>query len=215
MLGLFVVLAGIFNLWFDDVLLSGTVNMRRPFRWFAACFVFLIPAITMRLVAEEFRSGSIQIVGTLPVTPGELLIGKWLSAVALVAAALMLTLPYPLMLDHLGELDWGPVLVGYLGLLLAGAAFAAIGTMTSTLTDNQVIAFLLAAFACLIPSVTGYALALVPTAWVGLVEYVTFEYHFANLARGVVDTRSLVFFVTVCLGALRLGVAVLEHRRLA
>jgi len=189
--------------------------MRRPFFWIAACFVFLIPALTMRLISDERRTGSLQILGTLPITHAEIVVGKWLAAVTLVALALGLTATWPLALASLGELDWGPVAGGYLGLLLAGATFAAISIAASALTESQVIAFLLSLTACLIPWLIGFALPLMPPSWLPVVEYLAFEYHFSNLARGVIDSRSLVFFATVIAVALRLAVLILDHRRLA
>jgi len=214
-LALFVGLLAVFSLWFDDVLRAGIVSMRRPFLWMAACFVFLIPAITMRLLADELRTGTLQILTTLPVSNTEIVVGKWLAAVALVGLALGLTGTYPIALASLGDLDWGPVAGGYLGLLLAGSAFAAISTAASALTERQVLAFLMSLTACLIPWLAGFALPLVSTTWVPLVEYLSFEYHFSNLARGVIDTRSLVFFVTVIAVSLRTAVLILDHRRLA
>lgn len=213
-LTVFLALVAGFGLWFEDVLLAGAASMRRPFFWMAACLLFLVPAVTMRLVAEERRTGTLQLLATLPITSTELVVGKWLAAVALVGVALGLTVTWPIALSQLGPLDWGPVAAGYLGMLLAGAAFAAIGTATSTLTENQVVAFLLAFCACLLPWVVGYAMPLVPGAWAPLVQYLTFEYHFSNLARGVLDTRSVVFFASVVAVALRVAVLTLEHRRL-
>jgi ABC-2 type transport system permease protein len=210
-----VALLAVFSLWFDDVLRAGLASMRRPFFWIAACFVFLVPALTMRLLADERRSGSIQILGTLPVTYTEIVVGKWLAAVTLVAIALGLTAPYPAALAMLGDLDWGPVAGGYLGLLLAGAAFAAISTAASALTESQVIAFLLSLTACLLPWFFGFTLHLIPSNWVPIVEYLAFEYHFSNLARGILDTRSLVFFTTVIAVSLRIAVLILDHRRLS
>lgn len=214
-LTLFISILAVFNLWFDDVLIGGVASMRHPFRWIAAAFLMLIPAITMRLLAEERRTGSIQILVTLPVSAAEIVIGKWLAAVALTVVALGFTLSYPLALAVLGDLDLGPVAAGYVGLALCGAAFAAIGTAASALTQNQVIAFLLAFTTCAMPWLVGYSLPLIPGAWAPLVEYLTPEYHFSNLARGVLDTRSLVFFVAVSAVFLRLATQILEHRRLS
>jgi ABC-2 type transport system permease protein len=204
-----------FSLGFDDVLASGVASMRGPFFWIAACFLFLIPAVSMRLLAEERRSGSLEMLGTLPLTSLEVVVGKWLAAVALLTAALLLTFSWPIALAHHGDLDWGPVLGGYLGLLLQGAAFAAIGTFASAVTENQVIAFLLSLTACLLPWALGFFLPLVPGDWLPLVQYLTFEYHFTNLARGVVDSRSIVFYGSVVVVGLRLAVLVLENRRLS
>ena len=130
-LAIFLAMVAAFTLWFDDVLLSGVANMYIPFRWITVCFLFLVPATTMRSIAEERRTGSLEMIATLPMTPGELVVGKWLAAVVLVASALVLTLGYPFALASLGSLDWGPVLGGYLGLLLVGASFASVGLAAS------------------------------------------------------------------------------------
>jgi ABC-2 type transport system permease protein len=204
-----------FTLWFDDVLAAGVADMRRVFTWMAAGFVFLVPAVTMRLVAEERRSGSLELLATLPLTTTEIVVGKWMAANALVLASILLSASWPIVLSRLGALDWGPVMAGYLGLLLLGGAFSAIGVFASSITDNQVVAFLVAATICLVPWVLGFALTLIPGDVVPLVQWLTFEYHFGNLARGVLDTRSLVFYGAVIAAALRLATHVLEHRRLA
>lgn len=213
-LTLFLLLLSAFTLWFDDIFASGVASMRGPFFWMAACFLFLVPAVTMRLLAEEHRTGSLELLGTLPLTPVEIVTGKWLAAVALIAAALGLTFAWPVALDWHGDLDWGPVIGGYLGMLLLGAAFAAIGTFASSVTENQVIAFLLALTACVLPWVLGFALALVPGDALPIVQYLTFEYHFTNLARGVLDTRSLVFYGSIVAVGLGAAAWVLERRRL-
>ncbi len=212
---LFVLLVALFSLVFDDVLAGSVATMQGPFFWISATFLFLVPAVTMRLIAEERRSGSIEILATLPVTAGEIVLGKWLAAVALVAVALMLTFTWPLAIAAHGELDWGPVLGGYVGLLLLGSAFAAVGTATSALTDNQILAFLGALAISVVPFVTGSFLPVVPGDLVPLVQYLTFDYHFSNLARGVLDTRSLVFFAGVVLVGLRVATLALQVRRLA
>jgi len=214
-LGAWVGLVGLLTLWFDDVLAGGIASMRRPFFWMGACLLLLVPASTMRLIAEERRSQTLLVLQSLQMGPVELVVGKWLSAVALVAAALALTLPWPAMLAAYGAVDVGPLLGGYLGLLLGGATLAAVGTASSAATDSQVVAFLLALVACLVPWLVGLALPLVPADQVALVQPLTFEYHFSNLARGVLDTRSLVFFGAVTTVALRLAVHLLEQRRLA
>jgi ABC-2 type transport system permease protein len=204
-----------FTLWFDDILADGVADMRRVFTWMAAGFVFLVPAVTMRLVAEERRSGSLELLATLPLTTTEIVVGKWMAANALVFSAVVLSASWPIALSRLGTLDWGPVMAGYLGLMLLGAAFASIGVFASSITDNQVVAFLVAATLCLLPWALGFALALVPGWLVPLVQWMTFEYHFGNLARGVLDSRSLIFYGAVIVAALRLATHVLEHRRLA
>lgn len=211
----FVAVLAVLALWFDDLLAGQVASMRRPFFWISTSFLFFVPAVTMRMLAEERRSGTLHLLSTLPLRPSEIVVGKWLAAVVVVAVALGLTAGYPLALAALGPLDWGPVVGGYLGLLLLGSALAAVGLAASAATDNQVVAFLGALAVSLGPWLVGQALPLVPAAWVPVVQLFTFEYHFSNLARGVLDTRSLVFFGGVVAVSLRTAVLTLEHRRLA
>jgi ABC-2 type transport system permease protein len=211
----FLGLVGGFSLYFQDLFASPTVSMRSVFFWCAVCSVLLIPAITMRLFAEERRSGSLELLVTLPITESELVAGKYLAAVSLVAIALLLTASYPLTLSTMGQLDLGPVAGGYLGLLLLSAAFTAIGTAASAFTSNQIIAFFVALVACLVPFAMGFALAQVPAGLLPLVQYLSFETHFNNLARGVIDSRNIVFYLSVCAFFVHLAVFGLEHRRLS
>ena len=211
----FLGLLGGFSLWFHDLLGAGVVSMRSVFFWSAVFYLLLIPAVTMRLFAEERRTGSLELLVTMPVTEGQMVLGKYLAALALMTVALALTVSYPLTLALLGDLDWGPVIGGYLGLFLLGASFCAIGTAASASTRNQVVAFLLALVLCLVPFATGFALAQVPPALLPLVQHLSFDYHFNNLARGVVDTRSLVFYASVVAVFLQLAVYGLERRRLS
>lgn len=211
----FLVLVGSFSLFFQDVFDGGVASMRTVFFWSAVFFLLFIPAVTMRLFAEERRTGSIELLVTLPVTETEVVLGKFLAALGLLAVGVVLTLPYPVSLSTVGDLDWGPVAGGYVGLLLLGASFAAIGTAASSFTSNQVIAFLVAVLVSLLPFATGFALQAVPAPILPLVQYLSFDYHFNNLARGVIDTRNLVFYATIIAVALQLAVHGLERRRLA
>jgi ABC-2 type transport system permease protein len=152
---------------------------------------------------------------TLPISETECVLGKYLAALSLIAVALLLTLGYPITLAFLGDLEPGPVLGGYLGLFMLGAAFTAIGTAASALTSNQVIAFLTALVLCIIPFAMGFFLHQVPPALLPVVQYLSFDYHFNNLARGVLDTRDLVFHASVVAVALQTAVFALEHRRLS
>lgn len=231
----YVVLVGGFALWFDDLFAGGTVSLRGVFFWAAIFLVLLVPAVTMRLFAEERRTGSLEILVTLPITEGELVAGKYLAALGLVAVAVATTLPYAFTLAWLGTpavaaddappflvrmftetgLDFGPALCGYLGLLLLGAALAAIGTAASSLTSNQIVAFLLALVVSLFPYATGFFLERVPAEVLPVVQYLAFETHFNNLARGVIDTRNLVFWGSVAALSLHVAVFSLERRRLS
>jgi ABC-2 type transport system permease protein len=211
----FVALVGLLTLWLDDVLLGGVASMRGPFRWIAGCLLLLAPAVAMRSIAEERRTGSLHLLSTLPLRPVEIVVGKWLAAVITLGIGLACTFPLPLALAALGPLDPGPVVGGYLGLLGLSAALAAVGLAASAATESQVLAFLLALGASALPVVVGSALPLVPPAWVSGVSVFTFELHVGHLARGVVDLRSMVFFAAISLIGVRIAVLELEHRRLA
>jgi ABC-2 type transport system permease protein len=210
----FLILVGGFSLYFQDIYAAGVATMRTVFFWSAVFYLLLIPAVTMRLFAEERRTGSLELLVTLPITEAELVLGKYLAALALMATALALTIGYPISLDLLGDLDWGPVAGGYLGMFLLGASFAAIGTAASSLTSNQVVAFLMALVMCLVPFATGFALGRVPAGLLPVVQYLSFDYHFNNLSRGVIDSRNLIFYGSVVAMFLHVAVFSLERRRL-
>jgi ABC-2 type transport system permease protein len=211
----FLLLVGLFSLFLNDIFDAGLATMRTVFFWCAMWFLLLVPALTMRLFAEEKRTGSLELLVTLPVTEGQLVLGKYLAALTLILIALGLTITYPLTLSTLGDLDWGPVMGGYLGLTLMAAAYTAIGTAASSFTSNQIIAFLVASVVCVVPYVLGFFLHAVPAGMLPLVQYISFDYHFNGLARGVVDTRNLVFYVSTIALFLHIAVFSLEQRRLS
>ncbi|MCB9743842.1 MAG: ABC transporter permease subunit [Alphaproteobacteria bacterium] len=210
----FLLLVGLFSLFFNDLFATGLVTTRTVMFWSAMFLLLLVPALTMRLFAEEKRTGSLELLVTLPIGEVELVLGKYLAALALILIAVALTFTYPLSLAQLGELDWGPVIGGYVGLALAAAAWCAIGTAASALTSNQIVAFLIALGLCVVPYVMGFFLHRVPGPIVPLVQYLSFDYHFNGLARGVLDTRNIVFFGGVIGLFLHVAVFALEQRRL-
>jgi len=210
----FLVLVGGFSLFFQDVLSSGIASMRTVFFWSAVSFLLLIPAVTMRLFAEEKRTGSIELLVTMPISEAQMVLGKYLAALTLMTVALALTFTWPVTLYAFGSPDVGPLIGGYLGLFLLGAAFCAVGTAASALTSNQVVSFLVALMGCLVPFVSGYALARVPAPLLPVVQYLSTEYHFENLARGVVDSRNIIFYLSVVALFLHVAVFALERRRL-
>ncbi len=214
-LPVFLLLVGLFSLVFNDLFDAGLATARTVFFWTAMAFVLLAPALTMRLFAEEKRTRSLELLATMPVNEPQLVIGKYLAALCVLLLALALTFSYPLTIARYGDLDWGPVAGGYLGLALLGASYAAIGTAASSLTSNQIVAFLLAMAACLLPYVTGLFLHRVPASILPVVQYLSFDYHFSSLSRGVIDTRNIVFYGSVIAVALHVAVFSLEQRRLA
>lgn len=211
----FLLLVGSFSLFFQDIFLIGVVEMRSVFFWMGTFYLLLVPAVTMRSFAEEERTGTLELLATMPVTEAEMVLGKYFAALALIGSTLLLSLTYPITLSQVGELDWGPVIGGYVGLALLGSAFAAVGIACSTFSSSQVVSFLMAFVICLLPFATGFALGAVPSDWLPLVQYLTFEYHFGNLAKGIVDSRNLIYYLSVNALFLHIAVFRLERRRLA
>jgi ABC-2 type transport system permease protein len=148
----------------------------------------------------------------MPVRDSEVVVGKFVAAAVLLTAGLALTLAYPITVSRLGALDWGPVISGYLGMLLFAGSLLAVGLMCSTLTDNQIVAFIVA----FLVSATLYYIYwlqfFVPPFLAPLVDYVSVSSHLANMARGVVDSRDVLFYVSLIIGGLLLAVRALARR---
>jgi len=165
-------------------------------------FAFLVPALTMRLISEEKRTGTIELLVTWPVTDPQIVIGKYLAGLAFVALMLVFTLPLALFVGGLGPLDVGATIGGYLGLLLVGATYLAIGLMTSSWTKNQINAYLVGVLLC---AFFYFVDGMVGAVWAGARDFfaaLSIKAHFQNVARGVVDLRDLVFYgslIAVCL----------------
>jgi ABC-2 type transport system permease protein len=174
--------------------------------------VILAPAVTMRLLAEEYKSGTIELLTTMPVRDGEVVLGKFLAALALLGAALLLTVAYPITVSQLGSIDWGPVVSGYVGMLLFSSALLAVGLTCSTLTDNQIVAFIVAFLVSAVLYYIYWLQFFVPPLLAPLVDFVSVSSHLANLSRGVIDSRDVVFYLSVTAGALLLAVRSLARR---
>ena len=177
----------------NDVLTQPYVDFRIFFFWAAVGLLVLAPALTMKTFAEENSRGSIEILMTLPVADEILILGKYCSVVACLLGAIVLTLFYPLSLSFYSSLDWGAVFGGYLGLVLQGAAFASVGVAVSSVSQNQMVSFLLTFLLCAFPFVVGFSLKQIPGELLPVVQFLSFEYHFNYLARGVLDSRGVIF----------------------
>ena len=179
---------------------------------------FFVPAITMGLVSEEKRSGTLEMLMTLPVRDGEVILGKFLAAMTLIAVVLAATFAYPIMIGRLAgqsgvSLDWGPVLGGYIGLLLLGAAYAGIGVMVSSWHRDQVNSILISFFLCFLLYVLGPMSEQV-TGWLGdLLNWLSTDGHFKNIARGVLDVRDFLYYVSVAAVGLTIATVTLSSRR--
>ena len=200
-------------LFFEQALIAGQADLRPFFDLAPLLFIFFAPAITMRLLAEERRVGTFQVLITLPVSDTEVVVGKFLGAVWLLGTAIALTLTYPLTLSFLGDLDRGAVIGGYLGLLLMGACYLAIGLMASSWTKNQIVSFIVAFAICFALFLMGRLGPLVPRALTPIVEYVSLTTHFENVARGVIDSRDVIYYVSLGGACLFVAVQSLSSRQ--
>lgn len=208
--GVFLLISG--YLYFSTVFLAGMSSMRSFFSITPLLLVIFSPAITMRLVAEEVRSGTLELLTTMPVRDVEVVLGKFLAALGVIASGLVMTLAYPITISAIGDLDWGPVIGGYLGLLLVGAALAAIGLATSTWTRNQIVAFILGLLLCLALWLFDKVVLFVPQGLGRVLEYLSVDYHFQNIARGVVDSRDLLYYLSVWAVAMLVAVRSMQRR---
>src|ERR1700732_3991949 len=159
--------------------------------------LFFIPMITMRLFAEEKRSGTIELLATSPVSDIEIILGKWLSAMVLYASMLLVTALNFLFIFKYGHPDWKPLLIGYLGLLLQAGALLAIGTFISTLTKNQIIAGAATFGVCLLLWVLEWVSGYETATWARVMSYMSVITHFESFGRGVLDSKDAVFYITV------------------
>lgn len=199
MLILFLGFSGFFTwLYGSDIFLVGQASLEGFFNIAFWTLFFFIPALTMRLLAEEKKTGTIEMLLTKAVTDREVVIGKFLSTFLLIAVALMFTLPYPITIANIGNLDIGQVVCGYLGLLLMSGAYISIGLYTSSITNNQIVAFLLALFIGLFFHLIFGVLADNFTGLAGQVlNTLSLSNHFESISRGVMDTRDLIYFLSI------------------
>lgn len=200
-------------LFWETFFLYDRASVREMFNYLRAILVVATPALTMNLIAEEKRTGTIELLLTMPVTDVQVLAGKFLGVLGLFGVLVLLTLPYPIAVSTLGPLDWGPVFSGYLGLFLQGSAMLAIGLMASTVSENQIVAFFVALVLTAFFATIGMLVPLLPASLGHVFEYMSFGYHFEGLARGVVDLRAVVYFTSLTTIAGLLSLYVLESRR--
>jgi len=201
--------------WFhtSNLFLANVASLRLVFELIPAVFLFVIPAITMRLLSEEKKSGTIELLTTKPLHDVEIILGKFLAAWALVGIALLLTLVYYVTIAAIGEIDKGPVIGGYFGLMLMAGVYVGVGLFASSLTDNQVVAFIIGFVLVFALFMLDKILLYVPESLTSIVEFLGVDYHFSNIARGVIDSRDLIYFLTLLGLMLYLSVLSLERRK--
>ncbi len=219
LLVVFLLLCGILTFHQSGFFERGNADLEPFFTWHPWLYLFLLPAIAMRLWAEERRQGTIELLLTLPLSTAQAVLGKFFAAWTFAGLALALTLPYWITVAWLGEPDHGVILASYLGSLLMAGGYLAIGACLSAATKNQVIAFVLSVLACFLLVVAGFPTVLdffsswAPAALLEAVRSMSFLTHYETLTRGVVEARGVVFFLTVIGSFLFAGAAVVELRK--
>lgn len=208
---LFLLLMGFF--FWNPFFLVNRASVRNMYDLMVILMLPTAPALTMGLLAEEKRTGTIEILLTMPVKDTEVIVGKYLAALGLLSVLFACTLAYPFSVSTLGHLDWGPVLAGYLALVLEGGAMLALGILASSWTDNQLIAFFTSGIICFAFWIVGRFLPFLPQGAASAVEWIGFDYHFQDIVRGVIDSRHIIYFLTVIGFSLALAFRSLESRR--
>jgi len=194
--------------------LNVTDSVMRPlFSNISVILLLLMPLVTMRLFAEERRAGTIELLLTYPVRDGAVLAGKYLAALALYAIMIALTLLYPAIVVYFARLEWGPILTGYLGLLLMGATFIAVGVFASSLTENQIVAAITTFGVLLIFWILGWSADYAGGTAGKVLQFLSLLEHNDSFSKGVLDTKDVLYYLNFTLLALFLTLRSLEARR--
>lgn len=198
---------------FSTFFLYGQAELRAFFQLLPLMLSFVVPAVTMRLFAEEKHSGSFEILMTLPVSTRDVVAGKMLAGSIFVMIMLSPTILYAVSVALVGSLDPGPVIGGYIGAALLGGAYSAIGVFASSLTKNQIVAFIIGLAICLTLTLVDKFLFFLPSGLLNVLEYLGADYHFRNISRGIIDTRDLLYFLSLIAIALIGTTKLIEERR--
>jgi ABC-2 type transport system permease protein len=210
-IAIFLLITGWF--FFSTFFLYNQASLRNFFGLLPIIFSFIIPAVTMRLFSEEIYVGSYEILMTLPLTFTEVIVGKFLAAVAFVMIMLLPTLSYTVTIALLGKLDLGPIIGGYIGAIFLGALFSAIGLLASALTRNQIIAFIIGMSICFALTLIDKMLFFLPESMLGILQYIGADFHFQNIAKGIIDSRDILYFASSSFVALYASNLVMQGKK--
>ncbi|MCB2155834.1 ABC transporter permease subunit [bacterium] len=200
---IFLFLTGIFTFYMGSFFQRGQADLQSFFSFHPWLYLFLIPAISMRLWAEERKQGTIELLLTLPVSMTQAVIGKFLSAWIFTGIALVLTFPMWITVNYLGNPDNGVIVASYIGSFIMAGAYLAIGTCISAMTKNQVIAFVITVVTCLLFVLAGFPVVLnffqgwAPEYLVDAISSFSFLTHFSSITKGVIDVRDIIYFVSL------------------
>ena len=202
--------------WFfiSPLFINNSAELRSLFNIVPILYIFFIPAITMGLIAKEKNTGTIELLTTFPIKDSEIILGKFWASLSLILTGLLFTLIHLITIVILGKnIDFGAVFCGYLGLILLGAVYSSIGLFASSLTNNQIVAFIISFFIIFFLFILQYTLLLIPSYIVGFFQYLSIGYHFSNIARGVIDTRNIIYFLSLIFLFLKLSIIALQNRK--
>ncbi len=208
---LFLLVSGYF--FSSTLFLNNSADLRSLFGIAGFILMLFTPAVTMRLLAEERRAGTIEILVTLPVKDEEIVVGKFLAGFALTAISIVLTFIAYLTIASLGNADFGAAFGGYLGLILMSGVYVAIGLFTSSLSPNQIIAFIVGFVIIFAFFMLDKILAFLPDALTSFFEYLSIDYHYSNISRGVIDSRDLIYYFSMIFFFLYLAVKMTQLRK--
>jgi ABC-2 type transport system permease protein len=210
-LAVFLVMSGWF--FFSTFFVINQASMRGILELIPVFFIFFIPAVTMRLVAEEKHSGTMELLLTYPIRNREVILGKFLAALALVTIGVLLTGTYALTTSLLGNLDAGVTFSAYIGMILMAATYMSLGIYASTITSNQIVAFILGIMLIFLFFYFDKMLVFLPDWMVGISEFLSVDFHYRNFVRGVFDSRDLIYFGSVIFFGLTMATRKLAERR--
>jgi len=216
---IFLVLMGAFTFYLGNFYERGQADLGPFFIFHPWLYLLLVPAIAMRLWAEERKTGSIELLMTLPITPWQAVLGKYLAAWAFTGVALLLTFPIWITVNYLGDPDNGAIVAAYIGSFLMAGGFLAIGACLSATTPNQVIAFVITVVVCFVFLVSGFPMVLdfftswAPQILVDGIASLSFLTHFESISKGVIDLRDLIYFSFLILAFLYANTIVLRWRQ--
>lgn len=212
-IGLFLLISGF--LFFNVFFLENRAELRRFFSTLPVLLAFFIPAVTMRLFAEERKSGSLETLMTLPVSSVDVVMGKFWASLAFTSVMIAPTLVYALTASLFGSLDAAPVVCGYLGAVFLAAAFCSVGLFASASTKNQIVAFFIGWALCILLALIDQFLLFLPARLANFLGYLSAGSRFTSVSRGIVDSRDLVYFVSLTAVFLTLTVKTIDSRRAA
>ncbi|MBC8214416.1 MAG: ABC transporter [Candidatus Marinimicrobia bacterium] len=213
---IFLVIFALINGYFftNTFFLINQSDMRALFSIIPLVYLFFIPAIAMGVIAKEKNQGTIEVISTLPIKDHEFVLGKYFAVLSLISIGLLFTLIHFFTLIGVGtNIDYGAAICGYLGLLLVGGFYAAIGTFASSISENQVVGFIVGIAIIIIFFLMDKLLIFVPVSLSGIIQYMSVDFHFSNISRGVIDSRNLVYFGSMIAFFLMMTVRILDMRK--